>query len=195
MNDTISYYNENAEQYYSSTIDVDFEWMRNKFASYLPNYARIIDIGCGSGRDVKAFREMGYDAIGLDASEELACLARAKSGIDVVVADMCTWIAEEPYDGIWCCAALLHLHEEDADRFLQNLQHNLTPNGILYISVKEGIQTGLDEKGRYMKNYTEEELRQKLERAGLEILDTEMSGDMLGREQFRWLNIFARMGE
>lgn len=192
MMNTIDYYNLNAADYYESTIDVDFDRMRSKFTAYLPEHARIIDVGCGSGRDVKAFCEMGFQAEGLDASEELARIASRKLGIQVFSADMTTWISEEPFDGIWCCASLLHLPEEGTKQFLHNLRYNLTPGGILYVSVKEGIQTGPDEKGRYFRNYTQEDLTDKLQAAGLTILEVEATGDLLGRDQFRWLNVFAR---
>ena len=192
MNDTIRYYDQHASEYFTSTADVDFDQLRRKFVSYLPEHAKIIDIGCGSGRDVKAFCEMGYQAIGLDASEELAAEAEKQLGIEVQAGDMTTWIAEEPFDGIWCCAALLHLHEEEATVFLQNLQHNLKPGGIVFLSVKEGIKTGPDEKGRYMHNYTKQELRKKLATAGLEILEIDTSEDSLGRGGFRWLNAFCK---
>ena len=192
MNDTISYYDKHAGEYFNSTVDVDFNLLRKKFVSFLPEHSKIIDIGCGSGRDVKAFCEMGYHAVGLDASEGLAAEAEAQLGIEVQVGDMATWIAQDPFDGIWCCATLLHLHEEEANAFLQNLRLNLKPEGILFLSVKEGIQTGPDEKGRYMHNYTEAELRTKLETAGLEIIEIDTSEDGLGRGGFRWLNAFAR---
>lgn len=192
MNETIDYYNQNAEQYYQSTVDVDFEQLRKKFVSYLPEHARIIDIGCGSGRDVKAFCDLGYQAVGLDASEELAAIAMEKLGIEVQVGDMETWIAGEPFDGIWCCASLLHLNEGDADQFFSNLHHNLKPGGLLFLSVKEGIRTGSDEKGRFMQNYTEEDLRRIIERAGLDIIEMERSVDKLGRDDFAWLNVYSR---
>jgi 2-polyprenyl-3-methyl-5-hydroxy-6-metoxy-1,4-benzoquinol methylase len=192
MTNTIDYYNLNADDYYESTIGVDFGRMRSRFASYLPEHARILDAGCGSGRDVKAFCEMGFQAVGLDASEELARIASRRLGIRIHVADMTTWISREPYDGIWCCASLLHLQDEDAEQFLRNLRYNLAPGGILYVSVKEGVRTGPDEKGRYFRNYTREELTDRLRAAGLTILEEEASGDLLGRDRFRWLNVFAR---
>ena len=193
MNDTISYYDKHAGDYFNSTVDVDFDLLRKKFVSFLPEHARIIDIGCGSGRDVKAFCDMGYQAVGLDASEGLAAEAEKQLCIEVQVGDMATWVAQEPFDGIWCCAALLHLHEEEANAFLQNLHVNLRSGGILFLSVKEGIQTGQDAKGRYMHNYTEQELRKKLATAGLEILEIDTSEDSLGRGGFRWLNVFATL--
>ena len=195
MNDTIRYYDQHASEYFTSTVDVDFDQLRMKFVSFLPEHARIIDIGCGSGRDVQAFCEMGYDAIGLDASEGLAAEAEKQFGIEVQVGDMATWIAQEPFDGIWCCAALLHLREEEADRFLHNLRYNLKPSGILFLSVKEGIETGSDEKGRYMQNYTEHELRKKLGAVGLDIVEIDSTEDSLGRNGFRWLNTFAQIKE
>ena len=192
MNQTIDYYNQNADAYFQNTVDADFDQLRRKFVSYLPDHARIIDIGCGSGRDVKAFCDMGYNAVGLDASEEMARVARERLGVDVITGDMADWIAEEPYDGIWCCAALLHLHEDEAERFLSNLKTNLKSGGVVLISVKEGIESGYDDKGRYMRNYTEIELGEKLESVGMEVMETENSGDLLGRNQFKWINVFAR---
>ena len=192
MNRTVGYYDQHAAEYYSNTIDADFGQLRRKFASYMPEGARIIDIGSGSGRDVRAFCDMGFRAMGLDASEEMAREARDRLGIEVITGDMSEWTAEEAFDGIWCCAALLHLHEDEADRFFQNLDLNLKPGGLIFLSVKEGIETGYDDKGRYMRNYTEDELLTKLKAAGLEVLEADHTGDSLGRTEFRWLNVFAK---
>lgn len=191
MNQTIEYYNQNAESYFRNTVDADFDRRRKKFVSYLPEHARIIDIGCGSGRDVKAFCDMGYEAVGLDASEEMAKTARKRLGIDVITCDMTEWIAEEPFDGIWCCASLLHLHEEEAERFLNNLQKNLKPGGVIFLSVKEGVETGYDEKGRYMKNYNENELRGKLTEVGISVIFIDRAGDKLGRNDLQWLSLMG----
>ena len=193
MNETIEYYNRNADAYYRNTVDAVFDRLRRKFVSYLPEHARIIDIGCGSGRDVKAFRDMGYEAVGLDASKEMARVAREQLGIDVITGDMSEWIAEEPYDGIWCCASLLHLHEEEAERFLSNLKINLKPGGVIFLSVKEGIETGYDDKGRYLRNYTEGELREKLPSAGISVVSINKTGDQLGRAGFQWLNFIGEL--
>lgn len=192
MSNTIDYYNKNAESYYLSTIDADFSEAYDRFLQYVPENGSIIDIGCGSGRDVKAFCDMGYRAIGLDASPELAAEAEKQLGIEVIVGDMAEWIADEPFDGVWCCAALLHLHEEEAERFLRNLQRNVKRGGIIFLSVKDGIETGVDEKGRYMRDYSEDEIRVKLEEAGFGIIEINKSEDKLGRGGFWWLNVFAR---
>lgn len=192
MNKTIDYYNEYADSYYQKTVGVDLDMTRQRFAAYLPTEARIIDIGCGSGRDVLAFSNMGYNAIGLDASEELVKLAVETLGVKAFCANMSTWISGEPYDGIWSCASLMHLNDEECKRFFENLRYNLKLGGSIYISVKSGIETGEDAAGRYMRDYTSEEIEALINTVpGLKIREIWYTEDTLSRRDFKWLNIIA----
>ena len=192
MNTTIDYYNRNADQYYWTTVGVDLDATRKRFASFLPPEARVADLGCGSGRDVLAFCNMGHDAIGLDASEELVRLAKERLGIRAFVEDMSEWISEEPYDGIWCCASLIHLDNEECKRFFRNLNINLKSGGVLYFSVKSGIRTGIDEEGRFFRNFTEEDVNSLTGIAeGLQIKELWYTEDTLKRNDFKWLNVIA----
>ena len=192
MNKTIDFYNNNADQYYQSTVAADLDAARKKFAEHLQPEARIVDVGCGSGRDVVAFRDMGFSAEGIDASEALVRLATERLGITANVADMSDWIADEAYDGIWCCASLMHLNEEDCERFFSNLKYNLRTGGVLYISVKTGIETGTDAAGRYLRNFNEEDIRDLINKAaGLRLSELWYTDDTLSRRGFRWLNVIA----
>ncbi len=192
MRSTIDYYNRIADSYYWTTVGIDMSKLRNAFAAYLPAESRVIDLGCGSGRDVMAFCDMGHDASGLDASKELVELAKERLEVKASVGDMVTWRASEPYDGIWCCASLIHLNEEEKKRFFGNLQYNLKPGGVIYISVKEGIETGTDEEGVYTSNCTADELKSFLDGAGCEILETVVTEDAMGRPGVKWLNVIAK---
>ena len=192
MRSTIDYYNRIADSYYWTTVGIDMSKLRNAFAAYLPAESRVIDLGCGSGRDVMAFCDMGHDASGLDASKELVELAKERLEVKASVGDMVTWRASEPYDGIWCCASLIHLNEEEKKRFFGNLQYNLKPGGVIYISVKEGIETGTDEEGVYTSNCTADELKSFLNGAGCEILETVVTEDAMGRPGVKWLNVIAK---
>lgn len=192
MQSTIDYYNRNADSYYWTTVGIDMSKLRNMFASYLPAEARVIDLGCGSGRDVMAFCDMGHDACGLDAAKDLVEIAKERLDIKVVLGDMSTWKAGEPYDGIWCCASLIHLDDKEKERFFDNLKHNLKPGGVIYISVKEGIKTGTDEEGVYTGNCTEAELKNYLSGAGCEIADSVVTEDEMRRPGVKWLNVIAR---
>ena len=189
---TIDYYNRNADWYYWTTVGVDMDAFRKKFASYLPGEASVIDMGCGSGRDVMAFSDMGHSAVGLDGAKELLKLAEERLGIKTIAADLSDYKAASPYDGIWCCASLIHLNDEEKTRFFRNLDRNLKPGGVIYISAKEGIKTGRDSDGVYTCNCTEKELKKHLEDAGCTILETKVTEDAMGRGGVRWLNVFAK---
>ena len=192
---TIDYYNRNADRYYWTTVGVDMGVFRKRFASYLPNEASVIDMGCGSGRDVIAFSDMGHDAVGLDAAKVLLKLAEERLEIKTIAADMSGYITASPYDGVWCCASLIHLDDEEKARFFRNLERNLKPGGALFISVKEGIETGRDSDGVYTSNCTWEELKNYLEGAGCEILEDRVTTDAMGRSGVKWLNVFAKRKE
>ena len=195
MNSTIDYYNRNAESYFERTASIDFSDMYERFIRYIPDGGRIMDLGCGSGRDVKWFIEHGYDARGIDASEELVARARAHYGVPVEVGVIEDWIAETPYDGVWCCASLMHLEEEAWKRFFANLEQNIKSGGAIYISVKSGVQTGLDGEGRYFRNYKEDDIYELVNLCKeLEIKELWYSDDSLARIGFRWLNVIATRG-
>ena len=193
MNNTIDYYNRNAESYYWNTVGVDLDATRKRFAAYLRDGAFVIDMGCGSGRDVVAFSDMGFRVIGIDASEELVYLAQERLGINAFTADMSTWLQGDKYDGIWCCASLMHLDEAECRQFFINLNCNLKKGGVLYFSVKSGIKTGTDEEGRYMRDFTEEDIRELISYVeGLTIKEYWYTDDILNRRDFRWLNVIAQ---
>ena len=126
-----------------------------------------------------------------DTSAELARLAKENFGIKVTVCNMANWRANHPYDGIWCCASLLHLSDDEIQAFFRNLQGNLTSSGTFFLSVKTGIETGYDNKGRYMRNFTECELRKLIKTAGLIIREYWLTEDKLNRSGFRWINVIA----
>lgn len=192
MNKTIDYYNTHAEEYFNSTSQVDLCLLYEKFLKHIPAGGRIIDLGCGSGRDVKWFRDNGYEACGLDASEELVRLTRGTHDIPVEVGSIEAWVAGEPFDGIWCCASLMHLTDNEAEKFFTNLQYNLKSGGVLFASVKSGIETGYDGVGRYLRDFTEEDIRNLLDNAtGVNIKEIWYTNDSLDRRDFKWLNFIA----
>ena len=82
---TLSYYAKNAEAFAASTVDVDFSATQGRFAGLLPPGARVLDLGCGSGRDSRAFLAMGFRVTATDGSPELAAIAGRMAGIPVRV--------------------------------------------------------------------------------------------------------------
>ena len=154
MND--DYYQQNAQRFFDDTVGVDMSVVYQPFLKHLKPGARILDAGCGSGRDIKTFSEMGFEVEAFDASAELVDRAKQLTGKHVEVMHFQEVTAVEQYDGIWCCASLLHVPEEELPEVMRLLARALKPGGFWYMSfkygrgerVKDGRQfTDMDEEG------------------------------------------------
>ncbi|MBN2885897.1 MAG: class I SAM-dependent methyltransferase, partial [Chromatiaceae bacterium] len=106
---TIGYYDTHATAFFAETVEVDMGALHARFLARLEPGARILDAGCGSGRDARAFRARGYAVTAFDASPTLAALASAHCGcaVEVLRFEDVSW--RECFDGIWACASLLHV--------------------------------------------------------------------------------------
>ena len=82
-NATLEYYEQNADTFFEGTVSADMTYARERFLAKLPGKADLLDLGCGSGRDAKAFLELGYAVDAVDGSEELCRRASAFTGIEV----------------------------------------------------------------------------------------------------------------
>ena len=190
---TLTYYNQNARHFADSTISVDFTATQNRFLKRLPLHAKILDFGCGAGRDTKYFLEQGYQVEAIDGSEELCKLAESYIGIPVkhmLFQELC---AVDCYDGIWACASILHVPYQELREVLQKMTKALKPEGIIYASFKYGRFQG-ERKGRYFTDFTEESfevLRNTVE--GLILVEQWVTSDVRpGREEERWLNLILQ---
>ncbi len=138
MDETTRYYRQFASDFFDSTVAVDMSPIRDRFAAMLVAGARVLDAGCGSGRDAKAFSERGFRVSAFDASPELAERASSHCGFAVDVRTFQDVDEVHAYDGIWCCASLLHVEPSEMPGVLARLWTALTPGGVLYASFKSG---------------------------------------------------------
>lgn len=193
MGNTIEYYNQNAETFIDSTRSVDFTRIQNLFLEYLPKGARILDFGCGSGRDTKYFLEQGYQVDAMDGSEELCKSASEYTGICVQHRYFEELEEIETYDGIWACASILHLKKKELPAVLEKMSRALKHGGIMYLSFKYGAFEG-ERNGRYFTDLTEETMAELL--AAFPELKVEkqwMTGDVRAdRKGEPWLNLIVR---
>lgn len=189
MNQTISYYDKNAEEFCKNTIDADMSYCRSKFLNYLSEGTSILDAGCGSGRDSIAFKQLGYHVTAMDASPEICKEAEKVLGQKVICKTFEEIDDENMYNGIWACASLLHVPKESMGEVIHRLKHALKDNGILYASFKYGE----DEKivnGRLFSNYNEQTLRALIEGNGFEVLDLFVTRDVReDRREEMWVNV------
>ncbi len=135
---TIDYYNKHAEEFTASTFEVDMESLYQPFLAELPEGTRILDVGCGSGRDTLAFKNKGYQVDAIDYSEVLVKKASRLTGIPIKLKSFYEVDDYEAYDGIWACASLLHCKRNCLAEVIGKLLSALKPNGMLYMSFKYG---------------------------------------------------------
>lgn len=192
-NNTLSYYNQNADQFYTNTISVEFTATQNRFLSHLPPVSYILDFGCGSGRDTKAFLDQGYRVEAIDGSEELCKLASQYTGIQVrhMLFQELSEVSE--YDGIWACSSILHLPQDELSNVMRKMTTALKPNGIIYTSFKYGTFSG-ERNGRFFTDMTEETFADFISKIeDLQIEEEWITSDVRpGRSEEKWLNLILR---
>jgi SAM-dependent methyltransferase len=109
---TIAYYDRMAETYWDGTRDHDVSQNYTALLDAIetdPPYS-ILDLGCGPGRDLRHFRSLGHNAVGLDGSKEFVAMARSYSGCDVLHQDFLAMaLPESRFDGVFANASLFHL--------------------------------------------------------------------------------------
>lgn len=158
---TIDYYNKHAEEFTASTFEVDMESLYQPFLVELQEGARILDVGCGPGRDTLAFKNKGYQVDAIDYSEELVKKASRLTGIPIKLKSFYEVDDYEAYDGIWACASLLHCERTRLKEVIGKLLSALKPNGVIYMSFKYG--NGDREKdGRQFTDLNEVQVKELL---------------------------------
>jgi len=132
------FYNTNHQTYFNSTVLVDPESFLGSFEKKLPVHSDVLDIGCGSGRDLLWLKEKGHNPTGLEQSDKLAELAADHSGCQVIKADLETYdFSQHRLDGIMLVGSLVHFRHEKLMHVVQNITQALKPDGYLFLSLKE----------------------------------------------------------
>ena len=190
-NSNIEYYNQNADSFYENSVNADISEWRNKFIRHIPDGGRILDAGCGSGRDSKAFIQEGFSVVAFDASREMCKKASELLGQEVWQIRFDEMSFDEEFDGVWACASLLHAKENELPEVLSKIYKSLKDNGIFYASFKYG--EGVTQRGdRVFIDFTEESIKTYLEKAVFEIIYTGITTDVRpGREDEKWTNVIA----
>ena len=189
-----NYYESNAERYAAETISADMSEQYQRFLPLLKKGAKILDVGSGSGRDACYFQKQGYQATALEPSKNLCREIRKVFSGEIVCSDIQNYRPAERYDGIWACASLIHLQEEEVLCFFRKIDMYLNDNGIVYASGKSGISTGEVTDGRFFLEFTEQLVEKILTvNKQLELEQLWYTEDVRGRRGFRWLNVVLRL--
>lgn len=189
---TIDYYNLYADEFTQATLHVDMETLYQPFLAELPEFARILDLGCGSGRDTLAFKNKGYQVDAIDYSEELVKKATKFTGIQVKHQSFYNLSEVAVYDGIWACASLLHCERHRLTEVLEKMLRALKSEGMIYMSFKYG-DSDREKDGREFTDLNEQQAQELLAQfEQVNLVQQWITVDNRPDRQEEWLNIIVQ---
>ena len=166
---TLEHYDRRAPDFWRGTRDHDVSQNIGELLNHLegaPPFT-ILDLGCGPGRDLQRFIELGHKAVGLEGSRQFAAMARKHAGCEVLEQDFLR-LALPPaaFDGVFANASLFHVPTQELPRVLAELHAALKPRGVLFSSNPHGHNEEGWNGGRYGVYHDLESWRRYMSAAG-----------------------------
>ena len=187
----MSYYQDHYKEYIEQTFKCDMSEQYRFFEKHLDKDTtdkRILDIGCGSGRDSLYFKSKGYEVYAID-TEEVFIKHAKEIGIEhAYQMDIRDIEYFDFFDAIWASASLLHISSKELTSVLSKCANALKDDGVMYASFKYGDFEGIRD-GRYYLDLTKRALRRYLTGTGLKIVDTLLTKDVRENNNTSWLNV------
>jgi len=194
---TLNSYNERAERFREGTKDHDVSQNIAALLRHIesPPPFKILDLGCGPGRDLKSFTDLGHGAVGLEGATRFVEMARDYSGCEIWQQDFLQLdLPEEYFDGIFANASLFHVPSGELPRILRELRATLKPGGVLFSSNPRGNNEEGWNHGRYCAYHDIDGWRRYMSGAGFIELTHYYRPAGLPREQQPWLASVWRKG-
>jgi len=195
---TLDHYNQGAEDFWEGTRDHDVRQNIEALLQYIEGEPpfKILDFGCGPGRDVKTFADLGHVPIGLDGALRFVEMALDYTGSDIWHQDFLKLdLPIEYFDGIFANASLFHVPSIELPRVLMELKASLKLKGVLFSSNPRGNDEEGWNRGRYGAYYSLDTWRRYLSAAGFEELGHYYRPSGLPLEQQAWLASVWRRNE
>jgi SAM-dependent methyltransferase len=191
---TLAYYDGSADSFWEGTRDHDVSQNIAALLARLgPGPARILDLGCGPGRDLRSFREMGHEAVGLDGSARFVEMARRHSGCEVLHQDfLALELPAGSFDAVFANASLFHVPVQELPRVLGELRDALRPRGVLFSSNPHGQNQEGWQGRRYGAYLDLETWRRFVTAAGFRELEHYYRPAGLPRARQPWLAMVCR---
>jgi len=190
---TLAFYESQARVYAAEARDGPSSRL-DAFLRLLRPGARVLELGCGDGRDSEAMLAQGFDVEATDGAAPMASRAEARLGRRVRVMRFDELVAVEAYDGVWASASLLHAPRSALPGILARIHRSLKPGGFHAASYKAGEAEGRDGLGRYFNYLAADRLVAAYDAAAdWDVLSVEshMGGDYLGGSR-PWTTIMVR---
>jgi SAM-dependent methyltransferase len=194
---TLADYARRAPQYREGTKDHDVSQNIAELLRHLEGAPpfRILDLGCGPGRDLKVFRDLGHEPVGLEGLPDFAAMARRDSGCEVLEQDFLKLdLPAASFDGVFANASIFHVPTQELPRVLKELRAALKPRGVLFCSIPHGDNQEGWSRGRYGAFLDWETWRGYVAAAGFTELNHYYRPPGLPREAQPWLASSWRRG-
>ena len=181
------YYQNNYKAYHEKTFSIDPSSFLAPLAQRLPPEAFVLDVGCGSGRDLLWMKKKGFDVIGFERSPGLAEFARDNTGCEVIQGDFETYdFSVISVDAIILVGTLVHVSYKRFSDVLQNITSAIPDNGSVLITLKEGSGDLTDADGRIFYLWEDPKARELFESLGFKVSDFAKSVSKTGSGEI-WL--------
>ena len=189
-NRTLAHYDASAEQFFEGTRDHDVSQNIRALLDAIgkPAPLAILDLGCGPGRDLKAFTAMGHHATGVDGCPRFVEMARAYSSCSVWQQDFVDLdLPAAQFDGVFANAVLFHVPSAALPGVLRALHACLKPGGVLFSSNPRGQNQEGWNGARYGSYHDEARWAAYVQDAGFTLVEQYYRPPGLPREQQPWL--------
>jgi SAM-dependent methyltransferase len=166
------YYTHHYRVYHGRTFPVDPTYFLNPLAKHLRAGSTVVDVGCGSGRDILWFQDRGFRVIGVERSSGLAGLARRNTACRIIEADFESYdFTKISADAVVLIGALVHLPHAEFPAVLESVCRALNDPGTLLITMKEGSGSVTDQDGRQFYLWQDKDLRSVFQSQKLKAID------------------------
>jgi SAM-dependent methyltransferase len=187
----MEYYEKHHEAFIERTLHVDMQNLYSILEQRLSPGNKILDIGCGPGRDLKYFKKVGYVAIGLEPSTALSDFARQYSRCEVIQTTIQAFKSKEKFDAVWASASLLHLSPGELKLALKKIATFMHEDSVFYCSFKYG-GSELTRDGRYYNDLTLESFTYLMPHT-LEVISSQVTEQVRPELTQKWLNLFLQL--
>jgi SAM-dependent methyltransferase len=167
-----NFYQNNYQAYHEKTFSIDPSSFLSPLAKRLPPEAFVLDVGCGSGRDLLWMKKRGFEVIGFEQSPNLAELARDNAGCEVIEGDFETYdFSSILVDAVMLIGALVHVPHETFPNVFENITSAISDDGNVLITLKEGSGNSTAPDGRTFYLWEDPKLRELFDSLGFKLCD------------------------
>jgi len=166
------YYQSHCTAYHEKTFRIDPSSFLEPLIKHLKPGASILDVGCGSGRDLLWMKERGFRVMGLESSKGLAALARKHANCEIIEGDFEIYdFPKLSIDAIIHVGALVHVPHDKMQAVFKHTTACLKQSGKALLTLKQGEGTQTDEHNRVFSMWHDHDLRMIFTILGFEVLD------------------------